>query len=472
MERIALSLVSHTNVGKTTLARTLLRRDVGEVLDQAHVTELAEAWPLIATADATLLLWDTPGFGDTLRLARRLRHQGNPLGWFLHQVWDRVTDRPLWCSQEALRNVSQDADVVLYLVNAAEGPAEAGYVALELDLLAFVGRPVLVLLNQAGDAERTAKACRAWSEALAGRPFVAGVHALDAFTRSWVQEGLLLERVGELLPAGKRAAMEGLVAAWNARGLETLARSVGVLAELLDESAADSEPIPAGGAAAARKGAMTALVQRVETRLKAALDGLLAAHGLEGRAASVIRERAEDFVVSGLPGLDGRRGAFWGGLLSGAAGGLGADLLAGGLSFGAGALLGAIAGALGGAGLIRGLQLVQGSETPRVRWEPAFLDALLRRALLLYLAVAQSGRGRGALDDDVIGAAEGPWQLAVDEGLRRHADAIQAAWRGAAAGGSPRVGSAGVTALVDRLLRDVLRARHPEAAALLAAPAR
>jgi len=27
---IALSLVSHTNVGKTTLARTLLGRDIGE----------------------------------------------------------------------------------------------------------------------------------------------------------------------------------------------------------------------------------------------------------------------------------------------------------------------------------------------------------------------------------------------------------------------------------------------------------
>jgi hypothetical protein len=30
---IALSLISHTNAGKTTLARTLLGRDVGEVRD-------------------------------------------------------------------------------------------------------------------------------------------------------------------------------------------------------------------------------------------------------------------------------------------------------------------------------------------------------------------------------------------------------------------------------------------------------
>jgi predicted GTPase len=33
---LQLSLVSHTNVGKTTLARTLLGRDVGEVRDAAE----------------------------------------------------------------------------------------------------------------------------------------------------------------------------------------------------------------------------------------------------------------------------------------------------------------------------------------------------------------------------------------------------------------------------------------------------
>ena len=45
---IALSLVSHTNVGKTTLARTLLQRDIGEVRDEAHVTLAAERQTLIA----------------------------------------------------------------------------------------------------------------------------------------------------------------------------------------------------------------------------------------------------------------------------------------------------------------------------------------------------------------------------------------------------------------------------------------
>jgi GTPase Era involved in 16S rRNA processing len=73
MITVTLSLISHTNVGKTTLARTLLRREIGEVRDQPHVTTVAEAHVMIETPDARLLLWDTPGFGDTVRLMARLR---------------------------------------------------------------------------------------------------------------------------------------------------------------------------------------------------------------------------------------------------------------------------------------------------------------------------------------------------------------------------------------------------------------
>ena len=121
---IALSLISHTNAGKTTLARTLLSRDVGEVRDAPHVTTEVASFPLVETADGdALILWDTPGFGDSARLARRLRQQGNPVGWFLSQVWDRFRDRPFWLTQKAVRNVRDQADVVLYLVNASEEPA-------------------------------------------------------------------------------------------------------------------------------------------------------------------------------------------------------------------------------------------------------------------------------------------------------------------------------------------------------------
>jgi hypothetical protein len=56
-------------------------------------------------------------------------------------VWDRWRERPLWSSQQAVRNAREQADVVLYLVNASEDPADAGYVPLELEILSWIGKP-------------------------------------------------------------------------------------------------------------------------------------------------------------------------------------------------------------------------------------------------------------------------------------------------------------------------------------------
>jgi len=53
--RIALSLISHTNVGKTALARTLLGRDVGEVRDEAHVTATADRYPMVESQAGDVL---------------------------------------------------------------------------------------------------------------------------------------------------------------------------------------------------------------------------------------------------------------------------------------------------------------------------------------------------------------------------------------------------------------------------------
>ena len=88
--KIQFALVSHTNNGKTTLARTLVGMDVGEVRDAAHVTQISEGYPLLETLEGDrLVLWDTPGFGDSVRLLKRLSMVGNPIGWFLREVFDR-----------------------------------------------------------------------------------------------------------------------------------------------------------------------------------------------------------------------------------------------------------------------------------------------------------------------------------------------------------------------------------------------
>src|SRR5215467_16287378 len=221
--RVDLTLISHTNVGKTTLARTLLRRDIGEVRDRAHVTDLAESDVLIESPEGdSLVLWDTPGFGDSARLLRRLQQAGQPVGWFLSQVWDRVADRPFWCGQQAVRNARDSSDVILYVANASEQPSSTAYVDIEMNILEWLGKPVILLLNQLGPPRGGAylqTELKEWETQTVRHPCVHAVLPFDAFARCWVQEGTLLGHVQRVLPAGKRATFERLREAWKQRNL-------------------------------------------------------------------------------------------------------------------------------------------------------------------------------------------------------------------------------------------------------------
>jgi hypothetical protein len=414
---ITLSLVAHTNAGKTTLARTLLARDVGEVRDAPHVTTEATAYPLVETDDGDrLLLWDTPGFGDSARLARRLAQEGNPIGWFLAQVWDRFRDRPFWLTQQAVHTVREHTDVVLYLVNASEDPGDAGYLEPELSVLAWMGKPVLVLLNQTGpprtrDAQDD-EAAR-WRAALAVHAHVRGVLPFDAFARCWVQEFVLLAAIAPLVAASAQAAYARLVDDWRVRRFAQFDAAMTALAQPIAAAICARVAIPrsamlrrlgtalgVGGdeTQANEARALRDLSERVSADVRAATDALIAIHGLSGHAVADIEARVEQDLAHEGP-VDEGKAAAMGGVLSGAVTGLAADLAAGGLTFGAGMLTGALLGALGGAGVARAVNVARGQTDDTLRWDDAFLERLAVAALLRYLAVAHYGRGRGDYRD-------------------------------------------------------------------------
>ncbi len=447
MTTVTLSLVSHTNAGKTTLARTLLGLDVGEVRDAPHVTEFAAMHTLVETpAGDTLRLWDTPGFGDSARLVRRLRASGNPLGWFLTEVWDRWRDRPFWASQQALRHVQGDSDVLLYLVNAAEWPGGAGYVEPEMDLLAWVGKPVLVLLNQMGaprSAAEEAQDVEIWRLHLVRWPGVRAVLPLDAFARCWVHELTLMRAVTAALDGERAAAMARLADAWQAKRETTFTAAMQTLAASLARTAVARETVQGDngwaerlrrlGAALGQSAATeTDPAAAAQARLAAALEAevrtntaqLLALHGLQGSASGEIISRVA-YQFARHERVPEGRAAVLGGALAGALTGLKADILSGGLTLGGGLLAGGLLGALGAAGVARGINVVRGTGQSWVAWRDDALDGAAQAALLRYLAVAHFGRGRG---DWSPGEAPTHWPPAVAQALAGQRAAWTAAW--------------------------------------------
>ena len=437
---VTFSLISHTNVGKTTLARTLLRRDVGDALDQSHVTDVAEAWPMIETDGARLVLWDTPGFGDTARLLKRLKTSGQSLRWLVTQLWDRFRDRPLWCSQQAVRNVQEEADIVLYLVNAAERPESAVYVAMEMEILTWIGKPVVLLLNQTGPPraaieEELEEAD--WRLHLKRFPIVKTVIGLDAFARCWVQEGELMNLIQPLLAADKQETFSTLRRAWEARHLEVFHRSMEVLAGPLAENAADQVDVSKESflqkLGVGRRElndqmeqARLQLSTRLAERSVVAMDQLIALHSLEGRSAQQVHPAGGESF--GVPRKINE--SLWsavGGALTGAAGGIVAELKTGGLLLGGGALAGILLGGTGSYLLARGFNLTRG-EDHAVRWTEEHFAAQLEIALLCYLAVAHYGRGRGEWQD-----SEPPvlWRQAVRDATAAHRRGLDRLWKAA-----------------------------------------
>jgi hypothetical protein len=480
---INLTVLAHTNVGKTTLLRTLVRRDIGDVADRPHVTLAPEAHVLIDTPEGDILrLWDTPGFGDSVRLLKRLRMSGNPIGWLLSNVWDRLADRPFYSAQQALRVVRAESDVLLYLVNAAEDPASARYVEVELEILAWAAKPILLLLNQTGaprGSEAEAADELAWRRYSASIAQASGPIALDAFARCWVQEDRLLAAVCESVPAEKRPACGRLRAAWRTRNLVIFGEAMEALSSQLAAAATDRQVTSGSGFAGSlqrwvgsvtgRKGpdadtarAMDALARRFDDRVRQTTNTLIALHGLSGRANEVILARlAREFRVTD-PADVGTSSAM-GGVVAGALSGLTADLAAGGLTFGVGALIGGIVGALGGAGVAHVYNIAKGQEQGSVAWSREWLRRRPQAALLRYLAVAHYGRGRG---DWVEGEYPTHWQALAENLTERHAPALERVWDAAEQGAAQEEVAGMLQPLVTTMTREALVRLYPDSSGI------
>jgi hypothetical protein len=436
---VTLSLISHTNAGKTTLARTLLRRDVGEVRDAAHVTLFNEAYTLIESAGARLVLWDTPGFGDSARLLGRLRRLQRPLVWFFSQLWDRITNRPLWCAQQAMKNVREEADVVLYLVNASESLAGGTFVEHEMEILGWLGRPVVVLLNQTGaprPAEEEAAEEKLWRDHLEKFTFVRTVLNMDAFSRCWVQEGELMEKISAVLTEPKAIMFDRLKAAWAHRNEDVFRSAMHVLGHQLTASVLDGVAVKKesllqkigfnrSGLEAEWGEARQKLSESLAARAEHTMNKLIELHGLEGR-----EERGEMLKAARRDFAEPKQveAAVWGGLsgvATGALAGLVVDLKAGGLTFGGGALLGGLGGGLSAYALIKTYNLVRGDDN-KLHWSREHFREQVKLALLSYLSVAHFGRGRGSWKRD---PRPEHWHKVVHDLVEAGHATVDAIWR-------------------------------------------
>ena len=344
-EPLRLAVAGHTNVGKTSLLRSLTR-DVGfgEVSHRPSTTRHVEGARLSADGEAMLDLFDTPGLEDAIALLdylERLERPGERLDGpaRIQRFLDSSEARQRFEQEAKVLRQLLASDAGLYLIDARE-PVLAKY-RDELAVLADCGKPLLPVLNF---SSASAAQEQAWRDTL-GR---LGLHALvryDTVAPPLDGEQRLYESLALLLERG-RPQLQRLIEDHQNKVLERQDSARQLIAELLIDCAALRQQVASQPEQV--QAAITGMHEAVRQREQRCVEALL----------QLYRFRSDDARTDDLPLLDGRWGddlfnpetlrqlglKLGSGVAAGAAAGAGIDLLVGGISLGAATLIGALAG--------------------------------------------------------------------------------------------------------------------------------
>ncbi|GFM72368.1 GTPase SAR1 [Pseudomonas cichorii] len=403
---LKLAVVGHTNVGKTSLLRTLTRDSgFGEVSHRPSTTRHVEGARLSVEGQALLELYDTPGLEDAIALLDYLERLDRPgerldgparLARFLESSEARQR-----FEQEAkvLRQLL-DSDAGLYVIDARE-PILSKY-RDELAVLASCGKPLLPVLNFVSSPQQREPD---WREALSRL----GLHALvrfDSVAPPEDGERRLYESLA-LMMESARPQLERLIADQQAQRKARRHSAARLIAELLIDCAACRRSVETD--AQQEQKAIEELRKIIRQREQRCVEALLKLYAF----------RAQDASAADLPLLDGRWGddlfnpetlrqlgvRVGGGVAAGAAAGAGVDLLVGGITLGAAALAGAIAG-----GALQTVRSYGGRLLGKLKGQRELTvdDAVLRLLALRqhHLLQALEARGHAAMGSIEVSAPQ------------------------------------------------------------------
>lgn len=344
---VKVAVVGHTNVGKTSLLRTILRSaDFGEVSIHPATTRHVEGATLLVGGEPALELYDTPGLEDSIGLLEYLealrgteRRDGiDVIGEFLGTEAGR---KRFAQESKALRQLLQ-CDVALYVIDARD--RVLGKHRDELAILGMTAKPVVPVLNFiASDGARTEE----WRDHLA-RVNMHAVAEFDTVVLDDVGERRLYEKMRTLLDAHS-GTLDALIEDRREQRRQLVRSAADLIADLLIDVAAHVVPVSIREKVEAHD-TMEQLKDTVRRREQRCVDDLLA----------LFRFREDDVLARDLPTSEGAWGMdlfnsealkefgvrTTGAAAAGAMAGLAVDAMVGGLTMGAAAATGAALGAI------------------------------------------------------------------------------------------------------------------------------
>jgi len=342
-----IAVVGHTNTGKTSLIRTMLRSTAfGRIEDAAGTTRHVERATISAGQEAILNLYDTPGIEDVYALREKLTRmaarkksavQTAILTDFTEQT---APDDPLEQEAKVIRQVLR-SNILLYVIDVRE-PILEKYL-IEIELLSKTLKPIIPVFNfieaHRADLDK-------WRKKLAEFNIHTSLE-LDTVAFAFEAEKRLYQKI-QSLAEDYYQPLQRLID-FRAQVWRQLCQSAARrIVTLIVMAACYRQTVDPGGQGVTAQTATQKLQQMIRQAEQDCLYDLLA----------IFNFTQQDVALQNLPIQDGhwQLDLFAPGVLKaygldigssalkGAAAGAGIDLMVGGLSLGAASLLGALAG--------------------------------------------------------------------------------------------------------------------------------
>lgn len=166
---LSLAIVGHTNTGKTSLLRTLLRdSNFGMVQNSAATTRHVEKITIYDKDTLLVDLFDTPGLEDASSLLDWLEDNTNPRADGVERLQTMLADEQ--CQEQfnqEIKVIKQllNSDVAMYVIDARE-PVLGKYKD-ELQILSWCAKPIMPIFNFIHFANE--QSIQSWQSMLATR---------------------------------------------------------------------------------------------------------------------------------------------------------------------------------------------------------------------------------------------------------------------------------------------------------------
>ena len=400
MQTLSLAVVGHTNTGKTSLMRTLLRDSrFGEVQNAAATTRHVAQAALGDGVETWLYLHDTPGLEDAGGVLDWLEENTSPQHEGierLQQFLDSAAAQNEWAQEAKVLRQVLASDAALYVVDAREDVLPK--YKDELTVLSWCAKPVMPVFNFIHGQNMDE-----WQTLLARRSLHVSSR-FDTVAFDFSGEMVLWQQLATLL--GQPPALSALTA-FRQQEWQQLERQAYVLvAQFLVDAAACVRQFEDKSRSQAVLEEMQAAVAAHESSLHQQLFALYRFYysdaDIQGQQVlRAFRQNPFDAELLKDYGIRTGKAAATGALL-----GLGVDALTLGTSLGLGATIGGVLGGLAGNWQVL-YDKIQGIETLMI--DNATLTLLAARSL--HLLQTLKSRGHAATNSVVLqGKVALPWK--------------------------------------------------------------